>query len=544
MKKIISLLLAMVMVFGMVACGAKNDAPTVENAPATEAATQQAPAEETPEETEPVAAYEVETLKMSGGTDWGTPNPYLHASRGPGSAKMGMVYASLLEDDEEGIVSWLAESWSIDGLEYTFTLYEGLTFQDGEPLTTEDVAFSMDYYKEFTPVANYLGTGDGYIVESYNIVDDRTISITVNKANADTLSTLGGFVIIPKHIWENVEDPYTYTGDGYLVGSGAYMCTQYEAATGSYEFTAYEGWAGYSKPAAERVLFVPVSDELLAFENGEIDIASMPADLADTYLNNPEIGVVNKANDMGYKMLINFEKCPDFLELELRQALYAALNRQSIVDNVFRGAGSVGSAGYVPEGSVFFNDNCVKYDYDPAAAKTAFEGKGFSITMLIADGDADVNIAEIVKNDLVAAGIEVEVVAYDSATRDAMVNSGDYEFAIVGNGGWGNNPPTYMRTIFSDISKNGGGNPHSMGPIGYSNAEITELAENQRFEVDFEARKQMFKDIQMLVSEEIPLIVLANKSSYSMYRSDYYDNWMKTYAYQQAEQNRLSFMTR
>jgi peptide/nickel transport system substrate-binding protein len=83
-----------------------------------------------------------------------------------------------------------------------------------------------------------------------------------------------------------------------------------------------------------------------------------------------------------------------------------------------------------------------------------------------------------------------------------------------------------------------------MGPIGYSNAEITELAENQRFEVDFEARKQMFKDIQMLVSEEIPLIVLANKSSYSMYRSDYYDNWMKTYAYQQAEQNRLSFMTR
>ena len=247
---------------------------------------------------------------------------------------------------------------------------------------------------------------------------------------------------------------------------------------------------------------------------------------------------------MGYKMLINFEKCPDFLELELRQALYAALNRQSIVDNVFRGAGSVGSAGYVPEGSVFFNENCVKYDYDPAAAKAAFEGKGFSITMLIADGDADVNIAEIVKNDLVAAGIEVEVVAYDSATRDAMVNSGDYEFAIVGNGGWGNNPPTYMRTIFSDISKNGGGNPHSMGPIGYSNAEITELAENQRFEVDFEARKQMFKDIQMLVSEEIPLIVLANKSSYSMYRSDYYDNWMKTYAYQQAEQNRLSFMTR
>ena len=148
------------------------------------------------------------------------------------------------------------------------------------------------------------------------------------------------------------------------------------------------------------------------------------------------------------------------------------------------------------------------------------------------------------KNDLEAAGIAVEVTAFDSSTRDQMVNDGDYEFAIVGNGGWGNNPPTYMRTIFSDKSKNKGGNPHSMGPIGYSNEEITKLAEDQVYEVDFEARKQMFKDLQKLVSEEIPVIVLANQSSYSMFRKDYYDGWMKTYAYQQTEQNRLSFMSR
>jgi peptide/nickel transport system substrate-binding protein len=101
-----------------------------------------------------------------------------------------------------------------------------------------------------------------------------------------------------------------------------------------------------------------------------------------------------------------------------------------------------------------------------------------------------------------------------------------------------------MRTLFSDISKNKGGNPHSMGPIGYSNDEITRLCEDQRFEVDFEARKEMFKQIQQLVSEEIPLFVLANQSSYSMFRKDYYDGWMKTYAYAQCEQNRLSFMSR
>lgn len=485
----------------------------------------------------------VETLKLEGGTDWGTPNPFLNASRGPGSAKMNMVYASLIDEDENGDIPWLAESWSIEGNDYTFTLYPDTRFHDGTPLTTADVAFSIDYFKEHTPVSNYLGAGDSFIVDHYTVVDDRTITITVKKAEADTLTNVGSFVIIPKHVWETVDDPNTYTGDGYLTGSGAYQCTSYDGATGSYEFTAFDDFKG-GKPAADRVLFVPVSDPLLAFENGEIDITAMPADLKDRYMGMPEIGVVDKANDMGYKMLINFEKCPEFLDLELRKAVYAALDRQAVVDKVFRGAGSVGSAGYVPEGSLYFNDKCIKYDYDPEAAKAAFDGKGYEITLLAADSGNDVSIAELVKLNLEAAGIKVNVTAFDSATRDEKVNGGDYEFALVGNGGWGNNPPKYMRTIFSDESKNKGGNPHSMGPIGYSNEAITKLAEEQMTEVDFEARKQMFKDLEYLVSEEIPLIVIANQSSYSMYRKDYYDGWMKTYAYQQAEQNRLSFMER
>ena len=53
---------------------------------------------------------QVQTLRLAGGTDWGAPNPFLHQSRGPGQAKMRLVYASLLEKDETGDVGWLAES--------------------------------------------------------------------------------------------------------------------------------------------------------------------------------------------------------------------------------------------------------------------------------------------------------------------------------------------------------------------------------------------------------------------------------------------------
>ena len=198
--------------------------------------------------------YLVETLKEEGGTDWGVPNPFLHETRGPGTSKMKLVYGSLLEQDEKGDVSWLAESWSFEGNDYTFTLFDNLTFHDNKPLTTEDVAFTIDYFKENPPVTNSLGAGDKFIVDHYIIVDEKTITITVKEANADTLRNLGSFVIIPKHVWEKVEDPYSYKGDGYLIGSGAYMCTEYSGASGTYEFTAYEGWVN-GKQSTEKIQF-------------------------------------------------------------------------------------------------------------------------------------------------------------------------------------------------------------------------------------------------------------------------------------------------
>ena len=135
----------------------------------------------------------------------------------------------------------------------------------------------------------------------------------------------------------------------------------------------------------------------------------------------------------------------------------------------------------------------------------------------------------------------------DQKTGQVMKDMSDnepYVAAKGGNGGWGNNPPTYMRTLFSDESKFSGTNPHSMGAIGYSNAEMTALAEGQVYETDFDKRVELFQELELLVSREIPIIVIANQSSYSMYRKDVYDGWMKTYAYQQAEQNRLSYMAR
>ena len=129
-KRAVGLLLTGVLCAGLLAgCGGAPEAAVTPTAPS---------------ESGSAAGRRVETLRLEGGTDWGVPNPYLHQSRGPGTAKMRLVYGSLLEKDETGDVPWLAARWSMDGNDYTFTLFADAQFQHGAPLTTADVAFTLD----------------------------------------------------------------------------------------------------------------------------------------------------------------------------------------------------------------------------------------------------------------------------------------------------------------------------------------------------------------------------------------------------------------
>jgi len=68
-------------------------------------------------------AYEVDVIRLAGG-DWGYPTPFAHYPRGPGGFKMCLIFDSLLERDEKGLIPWLAEKYEIgdDGLTYHFTI--------------------------------------------------------------------------------------------------------------------------------------------------------------------------------------------------------------------------------------------------------------------------------------------------------------------------------------------------------------------------------------------------------------------------------------
>ncbi|NMB80071.1 MAG: diguanylate phosphodiesterase, partial [Methanomicrobiales archaeon] len=105
-------------------------------------------------------ATQADVIHLAGG-DYGYPQPFTIYPRGPGSSKVTMIFDSLLEKDEKGLIPWLAESWSVspDGSEYTFVLRKGVTWQDGTAFTAKDVKFTYDYEVKNLPVSGGIEEG-------------------------------------------------------------------------------------------------------------------------------------------------------------------------------------------------------------------------------------------------------------------------------------------------------------------------------------------------------------------------------------------------
>ena len=535
MKKTISTLLALCMIFALCACGSDAQ-PSAAQPTATEAAAADAPANDAaPAESE----YVIEVLRLSNdGGDFGGPNPFRHSTRGPGSTKMRHVFDSLLQEGTENYVPWLAESWSIsdDNLAYTFTLHKDAVWHDGEPVTADDVAFSIDYYAEYPNNGGNLFTADSSIIDHYEVTDDYTIVIYAAKALSTNTGNIGTLPIIPRHIWENIEDPYNYDGDDKYIGCGMYKLVSYDSATGSYQFEANENYYGH-KPAAHYIDYAPVSDNILAFENGDSAMADVSADLYDAYAARDEISMIPKSDEMGYRLMLNMESVPALQDVAVRAAIYKALNREKMVDSVFQGLGHVASAGYVPQTNLFYCDGVAKYDYDADAAKAVLEPLGLKLRFVVGqDTPAEATLAELIKMDLEAAGVEVTVESFDVATRDSMSVAGDYDIMLMYHGGWNAEPVSMLNAIYA-----GAPGKSKWVVYGYSNDELTGLIRSIPSIFDSAELKEAYNKAQIIISEDIPQLPLITQVSYAMYRPAEYDCWQACFNSTQFSNCRLSY---
>lgn len=486
---------------------------------------------------------EAEVIKLEGG-DWGAPNPYKHYQRGPGSFKMRLVFDGLIEKDEKGIIPWLAESWEVnnEGKEYIFKIRNGVKWQDGKELTPEDVKFSFEYFEKNPPVSYSLGGRKGKekgkginIIKSIDIIEGDSVKILVNKPNVTLLEKLGDVRIIPKHIWENVKDPKNFNDKEAFIGCGPYICEEYNKEAGSYKFKAFKDyWRG--EAVVKEIQFVPVSDPVLAFEKGDIDMFSPSADVVKRYENKKEYKMFKAPAFWGYKLSLNMEKCPELKEKEVRQAMGYSIDKKELIQKVARGAAVPASAGYLPQDHIWYNKNVKNYDFNTNKAKELLKDKKLSFELLIGNSKPEIRIAELMKISMEKSGIELKVKSVDGKTRDAAVKKGDYQLCLIGYGGWGSDADQ-LRGMFAS-----GKTTTFSGIPGYSNKEVNELCEKQAVQFDEKERKETVFKLQELISEEVPVIPIYNTTGYTVYKPEKYNGWMCTFDHHCLSHCKLSYL--
>lgn len=504
--------LTLVLMLGLAGCNRKTKSPS----------------SSTPDTSKPV------TLRLAGG-DTGLPNPFKHAPRGPGMSKMQILYDTLLEKDEKGNIPWLAKSWDVseDGKTYTFHMEENALWHDGEPLTAEDVAFTIAYYKAHPPIVNDLLVGGKYIVTEAKALDTYTLEVSFDNFDHSNLVKIGGVRILPKHIWEHIDNPTAFNGEGVTVGSGPYKLDTYNAQLGAYRYVAFDQYWGLT-PAAQAIEWVPVSDSVLAFENGEIDLINAPADLLPNYLNNENYAVKNAHSFHSYRLMMNMEAVPALQNVNVRQSLVYGINRQELVDKVARGSAMISSQGYVLPVSSWYNENVEKYDYNTDKARDLLAGKTYTFKLLTDNSADGMKVAELIKLSLANIGVVVTVESVESKTRDNAVNTGEYELLLINSGSMGGDPD-YLSSIYGEGAKT---------IKGWQNGEIAALIKQQATEQDEAKRKALIFEIQEKIANEVPMIMLHGALDNFVFRPAVYDGWMFRYDHSKCDHNKLSYLIR
>lgn len=262
-----------------------------------------------------------------------------------------LIYSGLLRLGRAGqLIPDLAADYEIspDYKTYTFTLKENLTWHDGEPLTVEDIIFTIEQIKN--PI---IKSQRSALWEAVGItkLDDRRISFTLREPYPEFLeNTTTG--ILPKHLWQNIE-PETFAFSELNirpVGSGPYKIKDVKLRRGSsklpeyYELQAFKNFAlGEAKISRVLVRFYPNEEELLnAFRHGEIDgLNGLAPERAAELTKNINATALTAPLPRLFAVFFNQNQSPIFASEEVRRALKLAIDRQSIVNQILKGYGMI-----------------------------------------------------------------------------------------------------------------------------------------------------------------------------------------------------------
>lgn len=428
------------------------------------------------------------------------------------------LYDSLVFVDENGeLQPALAESWQVsdDGLSYTFTLRQGVTFHNGEPFTAADVVTTWeqgsvetnDWSPQFTPVT------------AINVIDDFTVEFQLEEPAPLLLRLMAFFWgIIPN---EYVEE----------VGIDAFA--QAPIGTGPFQFeerligdrivmSANTSYWREGSPNVERVIFRIIPDSttrLAAAQTGEVDIAPrLSVDEAGVLDAVDSVDVISYPVDRIYYLAfknVNSGEGSPVEDVRVRQALNYAVDTEGIIAAIFGGAATQ-TAGFVSPSNLGFDESLQPYAYDPDLARELLAEAGFAEGFEIAMGcpsDAYLNINEVclaIQSNLEDVGVSVNLEIVSTNTFWSEPQYGAVGPIFV---------DSWSVTVGEALERLTG----ALTPGAYYNnwvdEELVDRIDTISVTVDEEERAALYQELQQYMYDNPPFIYLYIPNSFEAVNS-------------------------
>lgn len=423
------------------------------------------------------------------------------------------IYNTLLSlNGTYEVIPELATSWEVaeDGLSVTFTLAEGATWHDGQPVTSADVKYTFEQIvaDPAAPAATLLSP-----IEGVDTPDDRTAVCRLKQPSASILGFIAwyGTFILPAHIYQGTDWTQNPANQS-PIGSGPFKLVSYEPGS-SIELEANFDYFGEG-PYVDRLIFNIIPDANTALQsllNGEADVLhspSPPASQVPTLQETPGIKVALKQYPSVYYIGFNLEKEP-FNKPEVRQAIAQAIDRDQIVEIALAGIGSAATTFYTSAISWAVNNDAQAPSFDPEAAAAALDAAGYpanggsrfkaQLVYFTASPEYG-DIATVLKQQLAAINIDVELVGLEIGAYGDRMQAGDFDIGLI-NGFQGPDPANLRIRV---------GTGGSVNHWRLSNPDIDRLLDEGDAGTDQESRAAKYMELQAILARDLPIVPLAN----------------------------------
>jgi peptide/nickel transport system substrate-binding protein len=417
----------------------------------------------------------------------------------------------------------LATSWTVskDGKVITFKLRDGVKWHDGKPFTSADVAYTFQKLSPLHPRASAVFKN----VQSIDTPDPLTVVITLKQPYGPFIDflTADNAAIQPKHLYDGT-DPLTNPYNQHPVGTGPFMFKSWTPGQ-SITLIRNPNYWSKDKPYLDRLIFQIMPDansRVAALEAGDIDYIAnydMSISALSRLRQNPAITIGSNRGVARPLLLMFNTKNPELGNVNVRHALYEAIDRPLLIATAFSGLGKPGVSSISPSFQWAYNpavDYTKMYPYSTAQAAKDLDAAGFPVK---ADGtrftlrityepsvSGYTETAQVIRDNWKKVGINVVLEPRETNVWLSKVyTEKDYDtaFAIFNSGG---DPALGVDRMYRCAPPKTTNNNASQ----YCNPKLDALFDQAAAAYEKPERAKYYAQTQAIIAKDLPTAVLAD----------------------------------